>query len=248
MESNDSFRSEKFYETMARHPYVRDVYLAYLIEGARRTRPDGFPIIEGWMIPDSPPKHLLQWDRRYDKHDPRKTGMCFYSVDSKLTPVLNSPRQYVDRLRAYECVVGLDASPYDNMPLVVQKSQIYINLAITYYFGSCGLKVIPNVRVGNNATLSSLEAYPKNHLICIGTNGFTHRLDNRKIFREQVSCVVESLTPSGILVYGPASDYVFESAMRRSIPIYQYDSYMMIRNRMLSSERKTRNGRHSDER
>lgn len=244
MKANDTSTCGEFIEAIHRQPYVRDVYLAYLIRGARRTKTDGFPIIEGWMIPDKPPAHLLQWDRRYDKHDPATTGMSFYCVDSKINPILNNPKRYVDKLKKYECVVGMDASPYDNMPLVVQKSQIYVNLAITYFFGSQGMRVIPNVRIGNSETLSSLDAYPKNHLICIGTNGFTHRLDNRKIFKDQVSRVIESLTPSGILVYGPASDYVFEAAIVRSIPIYQYDSYMMTRNRELCVERKKRIGGH----
>ena len=31
-------------------PCIRDVYLAYLIEGARRTKSDEFPIIEEWMV------------------------------------------------------------------------------------------------------------------------------------------------------------------------------------------------------
>lgn len=63
-------------------------------------------------------------------------------------------------------VVGIDASPYDNMPLVVQKSQIYLNLAITYYFGRKGIKVIPNVRLGDDRTFTSLEAYPQKHSHC----------------------------------------------------------------------------------
>jgi|GEM_PF-423829 len=223
--------------------YLRDVYLAYLIRGARRTNPDGFPIIEGWMIPDIPPENLIQWDRRYDAHDPANTGMNFYCVDQSFTPILNNPKKYVEKLKNYACVIGIDASPYDNMPLVVQKSQIYLNLAITYYFGMEGLMVIPNVRLGNNETLSSLEAYPKNHLICIGTNGFTHRLDNRKIFRDQVTQVVKFLNPSGILVYGPASDCIFEEALKKSIPIYQYDSYMMARNQVLSAQKRQAGGK-----
>ncbi len=46
-------------------PYLRDVYLAYLIDGARRTGTDGFPIIEEWMVATEPPKEIIQWDRRW---------------------------------------------------------------------------------------------------------------------------------------------------------------------------------------
>ena len=218
-------------------PYIRDIYLAYLINGAKRTEPDGYPIIEKWMVAEEPPKEVFQWDRRYDVKKPEISGMSFYCVDEKLIPILNNPDRYIDKLSKYQCVLGMDASPYDNMPLVVQKSQIYDNLAITYFYGKNGLKIIPNVRIGIADTLSSLEAYPKNTLISIGTNGFTHNLVNRKIFREQVKIIIDTLSPAGILVYGPVSEYIFEEAVRSEIPIYQYDSYTMNRNKLLKKRK-----------
>lgn len=218
-----------------KHPngaYTRDIHLAYLIKGARRTEKEGYPIIEGWMIAKELPDSIIQWDCRSTVKEKERTAMSFYCRDESFTPILNNPRKYVDLLRPYQCVIGLDASPFDNMPPVVQKSQIYCNLATTYYFGTMGLKVIPNVRVGTKVTYDSLDAYPRNHLIAIGTNGFTRSLDNRIIFKEQVEIVVNTLIPSGIVVYGPASDYIFESAIRKDIPVYQYDSYIMKRNQL----------------
>lgn len=182
------------------------------------------------MIADEPPKNVAQWDCRSSVITPEETGMSFYCADAAFTPILNNPKAYTEKLKKYKCIIGLDASPYDNMPLVVQKSQIYCNLAVTYYYGKQGLKVIPNVRVGTDATLESLEAYPKHHLIAIGTNGFTWRLDNRYIFKHQVDYIIEKLEPSGIIVYGPAREYVFSLAIKKGIPIYQYDSFMMKRN------------------
>jgi len=211
-------------------PYIRDVYLAYLINGARRTKTDGFPIIEEWMVSTDPPKEIIQWDRRCDVTSPKETGICFYCQDPGFQPILGNPKGYVEKLKQYYCIVGIDASPYDNMPLVVQKSQIYLNLGITYYYGSLGYKIIPNVRLGNNDTLSSLEAYPKHTLISIGTHGFIKKLDNRSIFKEQLKIIVDELEPSGICVYGPASEEIFGYAIEKEIPIYQYDSYTMKEN------------------
>lgn len=128
------------------------------------------------------------------------------------------------------------------MPLVVQKSQILLNLACTYYYGSKEIKIIPNVRLGDNRTLSSLEAYPKRTLIAIGTHGFTKLLENRHVFAEQVNKIVDELEPAGICVYGSASDGIFGYAKSKGIPIYQYDSYTMKENakdkkRKLSEEK-----------
>ena len=212
-------------------PYVRDVYLAYLIANARRTKTDNYPIIEEWMVAKDPPKEIIQWDRRCDVTDPNETGICFYCSDPSFQPILGNPKRYVDKLKQYNCVVGLDASPYDNMPLWVQKSQLGLNIGITYFYGTLGMKIIPNVRIGDDRTFSSLEAYPKHTLIAIGTHGFTKRLNNRYIFADQVQRVIDELEPSGICVYGPASNELFGIAKMCGIPIYQYDSYTMKENK-----------------
>lgn len=211
-------------------PYLRDVYLAYLIDGAERTETDGFAKIEEWMIATDPPQELIQWDRRRDVTNPTKTGMCFYCNDPGFQPILGNPKGYVEKLRKYKMIIGIDASPYWNMPLWVQKSQIGLNIGITYFFGSQGIKVIPNIRLGDNRTLSSLEAYPKHTLIAVGTNGFTHKLEVRYKFAEQMMKVIDVLQPSGICVYGTAPDEIFAYARLNSIPIYQYDSYTMKEN------------------
>ncbi len=99
----------------SKSPYVRDLYLAYLIDGANRTLTDGYPVIERWMVATEPPKEIIQWDRRRDISDPSETTMCFYCNDWGFNPILGNPKAYVDKLRKYACVVGIDPSPYDNM-------------------------------------------------------------------------------------------------------------------------------------
>ena len=212
------------------NPYVRNIFLSYLVEGAQFTTPDEYPIIEKWMVATKMPNEVFQWDCRHEVTNPSKTGMSFYCKDKGFTPILNNPYRYLKKLSKYECAIGMDASPYDNMPLVVQKGQIYANLAITYYFGSNGLKIIPNVRIGNNDTIGMLDAIPKECLIAVGTNGFTWDLENRAIFKNQMNIVVDTLRPSGILVYGQAYNYVFQAALYAGIPIYRYDSHTIKRN------------------
>ncbi len=211
--------------------YVRDVYLAYLIQGARRTLEDGYPIIEPWMVAKDPPGDIVQWDKRSTVKDKSQCAVSFYCMDQYFSSLQCNPSKYVDEVKKYECVIGMDASPFDNMPPVVQKSQIFDNLAITYYFGRQGISIIPNVRIGNDSTISSLSAYPQNTLIAIGTNGFIHETGNRSIFRRQVEIIIDILLPKGIVVYGPADEKIFASAERADIPIYQYDSFMAKRHR-----------------
>ncbi len=218
-------------QIIKRSPYRRDVYLAKLIDGARRTKIDEYPMIEPWMVAKNLPKEIVQWNQRKACKNLAETALSFYSEDSTFNAVLSDPERYLDICRQYACVIGTDASPYDNMPLVVQKSQIFLNLAITYFYGRRGIKVIPNVRLGDMRTSSSLEAYPKNTLISIGTNGFTKELANRQVFADEVSQIVDCLEPSAIIAYGPAPDWLFKRAFERDVPVHQYDSYMMRRNK-----------------
>ena len=222
-----------------RAPFVRDIYYAYLINGARRTKVEGYPIIEGYMVSDNLPNDIAQWDQRSQVKDKSTTGISFYSPDKYLSGVINQPLKYIDELKEYQVVLGMDASPFDNMPPVVQKSQIFINLALTYFFGKEGLDIIPNVRIGTEATYDSLEAYPKNHLISIGTNGFIRERRNIDIMLDQIKIVVDVIKPPGIIVYG--YDYLkiqkldlFSYPRNKGIKIYQYDSCMMKRNIVLN--------------
>ncbi len=212
-------------------PYIRDVYLTYLIEGARHTKTDEYPIVEEWMVANEPPNEIIQWDRRYDVKTPSKTAISFYCCDPGFQPILANPKVYIDKMKKYQCVIGMDASPFDNMPIVVQKSQIFLNIAITYYFGKNDIKIIPNIRLGDDRTLSSLEAYPKHTLIALGTNGFVKNKTNRKIFASQVKQLVDYLEPSGICVYGPTPDDMFSYVKTKGIVIYQYDSFTMKENK-----------------
>ena len=59
---------------------------------------------------------------------------------------------------------------------------------------------------------------------------------NRKIFSDQVRLIVDKLEPSGILIYGPNIDEIFEYPREKGIPMYQFDSFIMIRNKELKNE------------
>lgn len=209
-------------------PYIRDVYLSYLIRGARRTE-KGYPIIEKWMVATEIPKNIVQWDCRSKCKDIKSSAISFYCNDQFFQPVINNPKKYENSLGEYQSIIGMDASPFDNMPLVVQESQIFVNLAVTYYYGRRGYKIIPNVRLGCELTYDSLEVYPKGTMIAIGTNGFIKDKKNRFIFINQIKLIVDTLCPTVILVYGKADDDLVSYARECGVEIVQYDSYIMTR-------------------
>lgn len=126
-EDNDEkyFLDSNYLRNPFSKPFVRDIYYAYLINGARRTKQEGYPIVEGYMVSDELPKEIFQWDQRSQVKDKSITGISFYSPDKYLNGIINNPVNYIQELSEYQVVLGMDASPYDNMPPVVQKSQIF---------------------------------------------------------------------------------------------------------------------------
>lgn len=216
-------------------PYIRDVYLANLIRGARLTK-NGYPIIEKWMVSTEIPTCISQWNCRSKVKDIANTAISFYCNDQYFQPVISNPQKYIEKLSGYQMVIGMDASPFDNMPLVVQQSQIYINLAMTYYFGRQGLKIVPNIRLGLDKTIDSLEAYPCGTLIAIGTNGFVHDKFNLNIFANQIKTIIDKLSPIGLIVYGTTPKNIFDYPRVLNIPIYEYESFIH-RRRSIVNER-----------
>lgn len=206
--------------------FKRDLFLANLTKGARLTKEDEYPIIEKWMVADKPPKSIIQYDRRSTLSSKKGHTLCFYCDDKYLNAAISKIDENIGEFLEYESIIGMDASPFDDMPLRVQQSQIFVNIACTYALGRKGKKIYPNVRLGDNRTISSLQAYPKGTLISIGTNGFVKDSKNKVIFAEQLKIVCDVLSPTGIIVYGPAPDDIFAYPKSLNIKIYRYESYI----------------------
>lgn len=181
------------------------------------------------MVATQIPNDIYQRDHRSQSLNKANCSMSFYCNDQYFQAVIGNPDKYFDIFNEYQSIIGMDASPFDNMGKIPQISQIFVNLAFTYYLGRNGFKIIPNIRLGTKPTYSSLKAYPKRTLIAIGTNGFIKEKRNREIFKKQLKIIVDFLNPSGILVYGKKDEEIFSYAECKKIPIFQYDSYIMKR-------------------
>ncbi len=55
--------------------------------------------------------------------------------------------------------------------------------------------------------------------------------------------IVDTLEPTGICVYGPTPDVIFDYVKTKGISIYQYDSYTMKENEKDRTRRLSENNR-----
>lgn len=182
---------------------VRDDFQAFLVEDASFTSSEDYPIIENWMISKEFPDKIIPFNKIKKVKDIKDYYICFYCRDIDFNKIRRSPRRYIKMLQKSKGIIGLDYSVYIDMPRVVQKKQMFDNLALTYFFGNHGIKVIPNVRYGiKEISKEFLEAIPKNELIAIGTYGCIKTVEQQNVWFEELLHIIDIINPSGIVIYG----------------------------------------------
>lgn len=123
-----------------------DSFNAFLVEGANFTKSENYPIILKEMVPTSIPIKIISFPEAVNfKGNLKEYYICFYAKDDSFKRILKAPRRYISMLKRAAGIIGFDLSIHDNMPSNQQSSQIYNNLALTYFYGKQGIKVIPNV-------------------------------------------------------------------------------------------------------
>lgn len=65
---------------------------------------------------------------------------------------LSDMDKYIDQFKKYAGVISPDFSLYIDMPLCLQMVNVYLNRAVGCYIQRKGVKVIPNVRWGDERT------------------------------------------------------------------------------------------------
>jgi|LSQX01.1.fsa_nt_gb hypothetical protein len=182
---------------------VKDNFQAFLVESAEFTNNENYPIIEEWMISAEFPKKIVPFNKIDKIKNIEDYYICFYCRDEDFTRIKRNPRKYLKMFQKSQGIIGFDYSVYTDMPKVVQKNQMYDNLALTYYYGTNGIKIIPNIRYGiDELTEEFLMAIPKKKLIAIGTYGFIKTIDEQNIWFDNLLRIIERLEPYGIVIYG----------------------------------------------
>lgn len=192
---------------------IPDSFQAYLVNDAKFTKIEEYPIITREMVSKTIPQKILPFEKAINScNDLSKTFICFYSPDATFERIRKNPKNYVSFFRRTAGIIGFDFSIHSNMPIIKQKSQMNDNLSLTYYYGSQGIPVIPNLRCGVNELLPEfLSAIPQNTIVAIGTHGFYKRTREQCEWYCFLEKVIESIQPSNIVVYGPLSSKMFEN-------------------------------------
>ena len=209
---------------------VEDSFGAYLVEGARFSKHEEYPIIEERMIANTIPLDIMPFNKALNyRGDLSKTFICTYSPDKTFERVRRNPQKYLNFFKRTAGLIGFDFSIHSDMPLIKQKSQIYDNLALTYYYGNNDVPIIPNVRSGiDELTPEFLQCIPRNSTIAIGTHGFMKEMHEKYEWYCFLKEVINTLRPKNIIVYGTLSSKMFDE-FKKNTNIICYSSWISER-------------------
>ncbi len=206
---------------------VPDSFQAYLVEGAKFTAVEEYPIIPCDFIPTEIPKKILPFQKAINyQGDLSETYICTYSPDGTFERIRRNPRKYLGFFERTAGLIGFDFSIHTDMNMIKQKAQMNDNLSLTYFFGARGNKVIPNIRCGVDELLPEfLSAIPRKTLIAVGTHGFIKYKFEKYEWYCFLEKVLKELEPSGVVVYGSLRDPIFDD-LKQSTMFYCYEPWI----------------------
>ena len=206
---------------------VEDSFQAFLVEEANFTKEEEYPILERWMIPEIPPKKIMPFDKALNYQGVlSEVFVCTYARDCSFERVRRNPKRYINFFKRCAGLIGFDFSVHSDMPIVKQKSQMNDNLSLTYFYGKEGIKIIPNIRYGDDDLSDEfLSAIPKHTLIAVGTHGFIKEIPQKAEWYCFLEKIIKELEPSGIIIYGKLSGKIFDEFEEKS-KLYYYEPWI----------------------
>ena len=192
-------------ERYTRYSTANDVMKEFLIYGAELTEM-GFPMLPAVQAhPSDTIDFRAGLNRSFKGH--HGTSCNFYIDDEKFLALENNVAKYLNYLKLFQCVLGLDFSIDTQMPLVMQCWNKYRSMALDWYLTLQGITVIPSVNIipykGREWILDGL---PKRSTVCCSTNGRVRSKGAREEFCEGFYEMCERLSPTRVLVVGILPD------------------------------------------
>lgn len=203
-------------------PSCKDVYKAFLVENAYFDSVYEIPMLS--PVQSEIPHHLVLYSDK-NLNPNTDSWICFYEDDYKINSFWNNPKKYLRILSQYGGVITPDYSLYRDMPFIMQIWNIYRSRALGVWLQDNGIKVIPNVRFGDERTFEvACSGIEKGSTISLSTHGLMKITQEKDLFKKGLAYIVNRLTPKTIIVYGTTPKDVFEPYRSKGIQIIGFES------------------------
>ena len=199
------------------------VFNSDILEDATFTPGDEYPRVKGTVL-WTPPKKVNPFDRAKEAHN-KDTWLHFHVNDKRFAAIYRKLEKYLQLLREYGGVFGLDHSVYRDLPLIEQKYSVYLNRATDFWFEKNGISVIPNVSWGDSRTFGFCCAgIPCGISISVSSYGWTRRKIDKAYFLDGFCAVIDTLKPANVFHHGRILPDVQEYADHIGIPLFHIPS------------------------
>ena len=202
---------------------VKDVFGFWKIKNAELTGKYEIPIVHGTS---KIPSYLVSFTKCKIETKTENKAIHFYQYDENFIGTLRSEQKLSKKLeifRKFQSVILPDYSVYRDMPLSQQIFQVYKSRAIGNFFMQNNIKIIPNVRWGDERTYEFVfDGIDKRGVIAIGVQGGYRDKNNTYYFEKGFYKMLQILEPETILCYGNLSDSLKYECKHQKIAIKQY--------------------------
>ena len=132
----------------------------------------------------------------------------FYIDDYRFDRLWARPESYIEVLRRYKGVIGPDFSTYTDMPYPMQMWNKYRSMALTHYWQSEGIDVIPELQFSDQKSLEwAFDGMPKYSVLACSSVGVARNRESRRRFVEGMEQACRMLEPAGLIMYGSKVDF-----------------------------------------
>ncbi len=221
-EINNLFKDEEFGYYGDERNKTFDLYRLDVYDETRIAGHYNFPTLEPChYIPDD----LIAFNYvRSCKESDYAKGVHFFIDDYQFERIWNRPRENVELLKKFACVITPDFSTYENMPKAMKIWNMYRMRVMGQMWQDEGIQVIPHIRLidfDGKDFEESFAGLPKGGVIADSTVGISKRnyKENMAIFKKEMDYAIEKLSPDCVIIYGSKPDYDFGNTKVKFIAV-----------------------------
>lgn len=161
---------------------------------------------------DFKPERLIGFNYMLTSED-HDAGIHFYVDDYQFERVWNRPDFYMDRMRAYRCVLTPDFSLYLDMPLAMKVWNVYRARLLGQYWQDNGLTVIPSISWAERETYDfCFDGVPRESTVAVSSKGVKRQKQSIDYWQRGMAEMIRRVQPRRILIHGGEMDFDAQGA------------------------------------
>lgn len=161
---------------------------------------------------DIKPERLIGFNYMLTSED-HDAGIHFYVDDYQFERVWNRPDFYMDKMRAYRCVLTPDFSLYLDMPLAMKVWNVYRARLLGQYWQDNGLTVIPSISWAERETYDfCFDGVPRESTVAVSSKGVKRQKQSIDYWQRGMAEMIRCVQPRRILIHGSEMDFDAQGA------------------------------------